>query len=253
MGRLTLAAGLALALLAGCGSGHAQPGIALHVAQNPFRLTVVDDGKTVVAEDATEALSYEVRGKAPVFTLTKVLSSADGVYRVATTEPGRTATVSVRRRNRGFSISVRLHPATGVAQILDAFDTKAGEHFLGGGEHADQVDLRGQIVAIKVSYQCSSAPVPYFASSAGWGLRLETQRVAGLAFPGSKGGPGCLFGGTSCSFQPLGNLTEACVTGARLDEEPLRRVDPADARRVPALGRRAGRPAALRARADQVA
>ena len=192
MGRLTLLAALGVVLLTACGSAHAQHGIAIHVSSNPFRIAVENDGKTVVAEDKQAALSYEVLGKAPTFTLTKVTSSSGGVdhgvYQVATSEPGRTATVRVTRTATGVGVSVRLHPETGVSQILDAFDSKPGDHFLGGGENGGTVDLRGQIVPIKVSHQCSAAPVPFFASSAGWGFRLATENVAGLAFPGSTGG-----------------------------------------------------------------
>ena len=62
--------------------------------------------------------------------------------------------------------------------------------------------------------------MPFFASSAGWGLRLATENVAALAFPGSPGGGGCQFGNEPhCTFPPLADRTEVCVKGARLDED----------------------------------
>jgi alpha-D-xyloside xylohydrolase len=104
--------------------------------------------------------------------------------------------------------------------VYDAFDTGADEHFLGAGERGDAVDLRGQILPVKVSYQCAYAPVPFFASSGGWGVRLATQNVAALAFPGSQGGAGCRFGEEpQCTFPPLADRAEVCVRGPRLDED----------------------------------
>ncbi|HWB21460.1 MAG TPA: TIM-barrel domain-containing protein [Gaiellaceae bacterium] len=220
MGRLTLAAVVGAVLLAGCGSsGKSQPGLALHVSDNPFRISVVRDGKTVVAEDKSARLSYTLTSGA-THKLTKVTSSHGGVYEVATDEPGRTATVTVARTTHGYRLSMRLQPATGVQQVYDAFTAQPDEHFLGGGENQSAVDLRGQIVSVKVSSECSYVAVPYFASSAGWGLRLASENVAALAFPDSRGGGGCSFGPEpQCSFPALSELTEVCIKGARLDED----------------------------------
>src|SRR5207237_939989 len=161
----------------------------------------LEDGKPLVAENESARLRYQLQSTGDQFSLTKVLSSSGSSYRVATNEPGRTATVTVTRRSAGFHVSLRLRPEANVQQVYDAFDTSAGDHFLGGGERGDGVDLRGRILPVKVSNVCSYAPVPYFASSAGWGMRLATQNVAALAFPGSVGGGGCRFGEEpQCSF-----------------------------------------------------
>src|SRR5581483_3528664 len=111
------------------------------------------------------------------YALTRVLSSRGDTYRVATTQAGRTATVTVTRKARAARLTLQLHPATSVQAVYDAFDAAPGDHFLGGGERGDFVDLRGRIVPVKVSEACSSAPIPYFASSAGWGLRLVSENV----------------------------------------------------------------------------
>jgi alpha-D-xyloside xylohydrolase len=219
MRRLTGAAALAC-LLAACGSSGAQNGLSLKVDANPFRLTLVKDGKTVVAEDEHARLRYQVRSTGDQFSLTKVLSSSGNVYRVATSEPGRTATVTLTRGTSGFHIALRFHPASGVAQVYDAFVTASGDHFLGGGERGAGVDLRGQVLSVKVSNVCSYAPVPYFASSAGWGVRIGTPGVSALAFPGSPGGGGCRFGDEpQCLFPALPERAEVCVQANRLDED----------------------------------
>ncbi|MBV8396552.1 MAG: glycoside hydrolase family 31 protein, partial [Actinobacteria bacterium] len=189
----------AVVVLAGCGG------------QRQFRvggLPVRELGITYRLADGTE------------HRLTSVRSRRGDVYVVSTDERGRTATVAVERSGGTTRISVQLNPAKGVAEVHDAFAASAHDHFLGGGEHADYVDLRGRIVPVKVSYVCSSAPIPYFASTAGWGLRLATENVAGLAFPESSGGSGCTFDSSpECTFPPLKDRVEVCVLGARLDED----------------------------------
>ena len=217
MRRLIAAAALGL-LLAGCGSRH--HGLSVKVDTNPFRVTVLENGKTLVAEDKAARLRYQLRSSGEQYSLTKVISSAGNVYRVATSEPGRTATVTVTRRPSGFRIAMQLHPAADVQQVYDAFDTSGSDHFLGGGERGDGVDLRGRILPVKVSYACSYAPVPYFASSAGWAARLATDKFSALALPGSTGGSGgCSGSGPQCTFPPLVDRAEVCVLGAQLDED----------------------------------
>ena len=84
-------------VLAACGSGSAQHGLLVKVDTNPFRVTLLQDGKPLVAEDKGARLRYQLNSTGDQFTLTKVLSSSGGVYQVATSEPGRTATVFVTR------------------------------------------------------------------------------------------------------------------------------------------------------------
>jgi alpha-D-xyloside xylohydrolase len=219
MGRLAAVAALALAL-AGCGSSTpAPPGLALRVGHDPFLLTVVRNGRTVVAEDAHARLRYQLASGAE-HALTKVTAVHGNAYEVATDEQGRTATVTVTRIAPGFHVAVRFHPAGGIAFVFDAFAAGPDDHFLGGGSRSGGIDLRGQVVPVKVSYACGAIAVPYFSSTAGWGLRLDSQHVAGLAFPGSPGGTGCRFGaGAQCSFPALVDTAEVCVRDSRLDED----------------------------------
>ena len=218
-----LIAALALASLAGCGSAHAGHGLTIRVDRNPFRVTILRDGKTVVAEDAAHRLRYQLRSNDRQYALTNVLSESGDVYQVATSEPGRTATVTVSRTAAGARIALTLHPAANVLEVYDAFGAVPEEHFVGGGELGNgerikTVDLRGQIISVKVG-PCSYAPIPFFASSAGFGLRIASENESALAFPGSAGGTGCQSGNESlCDFPPLSDRTEVCVQGAGLDE-----------------------------------
>jgi alpha-D-xyloside xylohydrolase len=218
MRKLTAAVALALVLTA-CGSGNAKTsGISARVDSNPFRISLVENGKTVVSEDKNARLRYEVAPSGDEYQLTKVISSRGDVYTVATSEHGRTATVVVQRRPNEVHVTIALHPSRDVEAVYDAYDAHADDHFLGGGEQPSTVDLRGQIVPVEAG--CTPVAVPYVASSAGWGLALNTQAIAAFAFPGSAGGSGsCSFGTPRvCSFPPLTNRVEACAQGAQLDE-----------------------------------
>jgi alpha-D-xyloside xylohydrolase len=227
MRRLTALA--AVLAITGCGGGAHRSGLSIQIGRDPFRVTVLQNGKAVVSESLDGRLRYQLADSGNQFALTYVMSSHGDAYRVATTEAGRTAAVVVARDAHGVRLSMQLHPAANVQQVYDAFEAHAGDHFLGGGEQGGFVDLRGRIVPVKVSYVCSAVAVPFFASSAGWGLRLASENIAGLAFPGSSGGEGCRFGtAPQCTFPALADRVEVCVQGARLDEElyvgPLPRV-----------------------------
>jgi alpha-D-xyloside xylohydrolase len=209
----------ALAALGGCGSSPAPHGVSLKIDKSPFRVTVLDDGRPVVAEDKDARLRYQLASTGADHELTNVTSSQGNVYQVATDEPGRTATVTVGTTATGARIQVALHPTTDVLQVYDAFDTSPTDHLVGGGEHGESADLRGQILSVEVGYKCSYAPIPFFASTAGWGVRIASQKPSGLAFPGSPGGPGCQVGAKPpCSFPPLPERAEVCLQSAALDE-----------------------------------
>src|SRR5437870_1974662 len=148
MRRLTALAAVAVAL-AGCGSPPPSHGLSIRVDKDPFRIAVVRDGKVVVAQNAAGRLRYQLLSTGDQYKLTKVTATYGETYEVATSEPGRTATVKVASIPDGFRISLRLHPETNVQLVIDAFDAGPGDHFLGGGERGGAVDLRGQIVPVK--------------------------------------------------------------------------------------------------------
>src|SRR5262249_10867230 len=121
-------------VLAGCGSSSpAVRGLSAKIDSSPYRLTIERDGKAVVSEDVHDRLRYLVTG-GQVHQVTKVLSSSGNVYMLATDEPGRTATVVLKKAPHGYDVSISLRPAGGVIQLYDAFTASASDHFLGGGE-----------------------------------------------------------------------------------------------------------------------
>ncbi len=222
MGRLTLFLAAAAAALVGAhfARTHAAAGTPWNVDRSPFRITLQTGGHTLLQQALPGRLRYQLAAGGAQHALTNVTSSSGDTYQVATDEPGRTATVTITRRPHGVRVSVALTPATGVQQIYDSFQARPKEHFMGGGERGAPIDLRGQIVPIKVSYQCSYAPVAFFQSSAGYAVRLGGTTVAGLAFPGSTGGAGCQPDSTpACTFPALADRFEVCTKGARLEED----------------------------------
>src|SRR5437773_9307970 len=131
MRRLTALAALAVAV-ASCGSSPPSHGLSIRVDRDPLRIAVVRDGEVVVTENAAARLRYQLLSTGDQYRLTKVTATRGDVYEVATSEPGRAATVKVAPIAHGFRISLRLHPETNVQQVFDAFDAGPGDHFLGG-------------------------------------------------------------------------------------------------------------------------
>jgi alpha-D-xyloside xylohydrolase len=168
---------------------------------SPFVLHVREGGHEVLA-DATGAagpgtrLSYTLDDGSQ-HMVTSLIGSrpvASGTdYRVHTDESGRTATVTVTRRPRSIHVAWRLLPATGVATVYTAFRSPAAtEHFVGAGINHAGVDLNGQLVQLKVAYSCGrSVVVPFFASSAGYGVLYDTTAVGHMQFRGTHDGMAC--------------------------------------------------------------
>jgi len=84
------------------------------------------------------------------------------------------------RRSAGlFSIEIAALPEAGAAWIAADIAAAEDEHFLGFGERFDQVERRGTQVDLQVVNGASGGlaykPVPFFMSSAGYGLHIATD------------------------------------------------------------------------------
>jgi alpha-D-xyloside xylohydrolase len=169
----------------------------------PFALSFSSDGAPLLAEATTSGgpggrLSYGL-SDGSFHGLTRLLSTStagqSATYRVATDEPARTALVVVRRTLTGLRVSFTLRPDSDVTTTFEAFATRPGQHFLGGGERPGTLDLSGQAFAVKVAYSCqNTAPAPFFISSTGYGISLETTAIASFGFPGSTSSSACAGG-----------------------------------------------------------
>jgi alpha-glucosidase (family GH31 glycosyl hydrolase) len=217
-----------VSLVAACGSGAdavaAGPG--WHVTAKPFRLEFVRGGKVVAQEPNTTGgpggrLGYVLaddsyHGIGDLLG-TRVVAGGDE-YHVSTDESSRTAYVTVRKAAGGVSVSVRFAPATDVAAAVESFESRPGEHFLGGGERPGALDLRGQALAIKVSNACQNRmPAPFYASTAGYGVALDSSAIAALAFPGADPGTACAGGNEPvCPLVGGTASIQLCVKAPRL-------------------------------------
>jgi alpha-D-xyloside xylohydrolase len=213
--------GLAPVQAASPPGGAAGPSLGWTVEAAPFRLGFVRDGRPLLAQasgarnDVAGRMSYGLADGTThqVTDLRKQQRVSGGTqYTVGTDEPGRTASVTVRRTPRGLRIGWTFTPATGVARVHEALSGSAvsprptspdrppgdDEHFLGGGANALFVDLRHRIVLDKVLFagagqfdSCTktSAAGPFFLSSRGYAVFPDTTAIGRLAFPNAADSP----------------------------------------------------------------
>ena len=209
------------------GSGSSTPHsttVSWHATTKPFRLTFNSGGKALTSETASgngpaQRLGYLAGGV--THTLTSVVSTEDvsgGTrYTVATDEPGRRANVTVTHGTTGAHVRVDLAPSSGVDAVFESFTAAPREHFLGAGEGGDFVDLRGHVVTLKVSYHCGNEfPMPYFQSTAGYGVFVPTLRMGRFAFPGATESNDCTTGAPLCPVTPAADRVELCFKAPAL-------------------------------------
>jgi alpha-glucosidase (family GH31 glycosyl hydrolase) len=189
------------------------------ITTHPFGMTFTDHGRTVTAEagGATTGpggrLSYQVGGDVTTdagardYRVTDLISQrrvpGGDAYTVATSEPGRTATITVTRTPGGARVAWSLHPASGVTAVFEALTAGPAEHYLGGSSAA-YVDLRGHIrgwspgkegdEAGEYCQNQEQSAAPFYLSSGGYGFYADTSHVGRFAFPGATqvaDGPTC--------------------------------------------------------------
>ena len=221
------------------------------VSKQPFALAFTAHGKPLTRETAAGGAPGRRLGYVTIdgtsHAVTNLLSStniSDGTrYVVATDERNRRATVTVTRRTngRGLEVHYTLSPATGIASVAESFAASPAEHFLGGGEDGDFVDLRNHVAPQRTSYTCGSEfPMPYFVSSAGYGIFARALSVGQIAFPGTEGVRTCDGVTPQCPLTPTTDRIELCFKEASLRYEVYAGTPPevmrafsADAGRAP--------------------
>ena len=133
-------------------------------------------------------------------------------YRVATDEPSRQAVVDVTPSSGGTTVAFALKPSTNVVETTAAFAGHPGEHFLGGGEREQSLDLAGQSLPVKASSACvTPMPATFYLSSRGYGVAMRGTAVASMAFPGSNLSDLCHESGTPCKLTPNLRDIQVCV------------------------------------------
>jgi alpha-D-xyloside xylohydrolase len=210
------------------------------VEQAPFRLLFREGGR-ILTSQATGApgagtrMTYTLQDGS-VHSLGALLAErpiAGGMaYEVGTDEPERTATVSVTRTARGVRVEWIVSPADGVVTIHEALAAGTTEHFLGSGARSGFVDLKGRTAPLRVLFQpaflrgrcgdASSMPMPFFLSTAGYGVFVDSTSVGRLAFPGAREEPESLFcrpDPTPCAVGSFDDRTRICVEAPSLSYE----------------------------------
>ena len=163
--------------------------------------------------------------------------------------------MTVQRTPTGARIQLALHPSTDVQQVYDAFDTSP-ERALPGRRRARRVrrparadplgrgGLQVQLRADPVLLELGGLGPQDREPEPGRRSRSRARRAARAARSGD---------GPPCSFPPLADRAEVCLQSAALDERIYVGSLVADARRLRGRDRQAVDPAAVGARADQVA
>lgn len=250
-GVLAAVAVAAVVLVAHRSGSHGVESFDWTVSKRPFALAFTTRGKQVTGETSSgdavgRRLGY-VTGDGRSHVVTDLVSTStvpSGTrYVVATDEPDRRAVVVVTRRAnaRGLDVRYTLEPRRGVTSISESLSASPAEHFLGGGESGDFVDLRNQIAQQRTSYTCGSEfPMPYFVSTAGYGIFARDLSVGQFAFPGTEGLRTCGGVTPQCPLAPATDRIELCFKEPTLRYEvyfgspaTVMRAFTADAGRAP--------------------
>jgi alpha-D-xyloside xylohydrolase len=144
-------------------------------------------------------------------------------YVVATDEAGREAHVTVLEGRYGIRVEWRLVPDDDVVEVHEAFSAPEPQHFLGSGGREEYVDLRAQIVPLKVSFDCGGTLLaPYVASSAGWALRIVSTATGQVQLKGWQAEEECkpwLRGRPLCALTPSATEVRLCLRARSLTYE----------------------------------
>ncbi len=211
-------------------SGAKSSQIVWKVDKAPFALHILQGGREVLRDATGPAgpatrLSYSLADGSQ-HSVTSLISSrpvARGTeYTVATDEPNRTSTVTVRRAKHSIHVAWRLKPDAGVDTVYVAFHSPASkEHFVGTGINHAGIDLNGKLVQLKVAYSCGRSVVtPFFASSAGYGVYFDTGAVGHMQFRGTHDGMACNDSNSAtplCKVVSGPDRTQACFKTPLLD------------------------------------
>jgi alpha-glucosidase (family GH31 glycosyl hydrolase) len=247
---LLVASAVGSCVLSGPASASAVVQPTYTASATPFTLTFNNKGERLTGQIGGYVgpggrLSYELASGAR-HTVTNLLETRRGVaettYVVATDEPGRRASVVVKQTDRGLRIETRFQPDDGIVRIYEALSV-FDEHFLGSGERRT-VDLLHKAVQLKVAHSCRNyALTPFYISSGGYGLWVDTTRTGSFAFAIEdpfESFECARWGINTCPAVTAGDRVQLCFHDNRLSYE-LYAGTPAQV--LEAYTRETGRPA----------
>lgn len=191
------------------------------VRAQPFSVSYTMGGRRLTGDGGGPAyvLGDGSRHRITRLLKTQRLAAARSTYTFATDEPGRTVRLSLSRGNGGVRAAWSVEPADGVDYVVVELAATRSQHFLGGGERRSAVDLRREIVRLKVWNGCgSNAPAPWYLSSSGYAVLVDSSSVGSVAFPGAVDGPAfsCQWGTTPCPIASNVEAVQICERGSEL-------------------------------------
>lgn len=224
MPRCLLTAVLALSafVLAPAPAGARGGAVPWRLAKAPFALTIANaDGSRLTAIGGAAAPLVYTDDAGVEHPLTRVVSSrlTAGAARVTlgAADAAAIAQLTASRAPGRVDVSLMVDPAAGARALRVTLAAPASAHFVGTGERTRFVDLRRTVQPLKVWNDCgSSAPAPFFASTAGFGAFLRTAAVGRIAFPGAVDDTNfaCDLSTPSCSVGPPEPAVRICVKSA---------------------------------------
>lgn len=210
---------------------------------SPFRLDIVRGAKVVTqlgGPGAPVAYVLQDGQRHALGRLVSTRKTARGAtFEVSTDEPLRRASVRIRTATNGLRIEVSVPGATTIGLALAA---SPAHHFLGTGTRADSVDMRRQIVPLKVWNECgSSQPAPFFAGSGGFGAYIDSAAVGRIAFPLAVDDArfSCFLGSPPC---PVGSPVRAVRICLKASSAAVELLAGSVQRQVTAYAKRVGLP-----------
>jgi alpha-D-xyloside xylohydrolase len=187
-------------------------GTEVRVTAKQFSVEISRDGKAITTLGGTTAPFVYWTRDGSAHHLADLVRRSGSDYTVATDQAGRVAHVAVRMTAGRVHVDYRVPGAVIVGLAMTA---SGKAHFLGTGQRIRWVDMRGTVQPLKVRNQCSSsAPTPFFASTAGFGAWATTTAVGRIGFPGAVDDPNfaCDLGSAPCSVGPPIDAVRWCFS-----------------------------------------
>jgi alpha-glucosidase (family GH31 glycosyl hydrolase) len=217
---------LALAAVIATAAGSVAPAASADVVTRavktqPFSVSYTMGGRLLTADGGGPGY---VLGDGSSHRITRLLKTqrlavARTTYTFATDERGRTVRLSLSRGNGGVRAAWSVEPADGVDYVVVKLAATLSQHFLGGGERRSEVDLQRKIIRLKVWNVCgANETAPWYLSSGGYGVLVDSSSVGSVGFPGAVDGPAysCQWGTSPCPVASNVAAVQICERGSGL-------------------------------------
>ena len=155
------------------------PSVQLNLSLPPFALTLTEDIQPTPLFH-WQAIRARMNGKWLDLSTTSIQSTSDGWDAKFHSDADKSIQVSLTITHQENLLQVELtSPSLSIEALAIDFTAQPDEHYLGFGERFNRIDQRGQEIDLYVTNGASGGltykPIPFFMSSAGYGVRLLTS------------------------------------------------------------------------------